>query len=118
DAGLGVRYTATFGDETATQQWLVLTARPGTEVNWPQLRARFDKTTMMVDQIEDLEDGKVKRVQTRSKYAGLDGGRTYQLVEMKTVADKLTTTVEMLEQHIGQPLDDAMFSKKALVRGH
>lgn len=116
-AGLGEDYTATFGEETATHQWLELTLKPGADASWPRLRARVDKATTMVDQIEYLEDGKVKRVQTRSKLALLEGVPTYQHVEMKTVSDGLTTTVEMLEQKIGLELPDSMFMKKNLVRG-
>jgi outer membrane lipoprotein-sorting protein len=118
DSSLGARYAASLGSETDTHQWLELTLRPGVEANWAQLRARLDKKTLMVDQIEYLEDGKVKRVQTRTKFAVLDNVPTYQMVEMKTLSDGLTTTVEMLEQKIGHPLADSLFSKKALVRGH
>lgn len=116
-AGLAQDYAASFGEDTATHLWLELTLRPGADASWRRLRARVDKATTMVDQIEYLEDGKVKRVQTRSKYGLLDGVPTYQHVEMKTVADGLTTTVEMLEQKIGLELPDSMFMKKNLVRG-
>jgi outer membrane lipoprotein-sorting protein len=115
---LAARYTASFDDETATHQWLKLALKPGAESNWSNLRARLDKKTLMVDQIEYLEGGKVKRVQTRSKFATLDGIPTYQAVEMKTLSDGLTTTIEMLEQQIGIALPDNMFKKKALVRGN
>jgi outer membrane lipoprotein-sorting protein len=115
--GLGERYGASFAEETASHQWLELTLKPGAEASWHKLRARVDKATAMVDQIEYLEDGKVKRVQTRSNYAVLDGVPTYRTVEMKTLSDGLTTTVEMLEQKIGLALPDSMFMKKNLVRG-
>lgn len=115
---LAPRYSASLAEETAGHQWLELTARSGAEVNWTKLRARVDKTTRMIDQIEYLEGGKVKRVQTRSGFATLDGVPTYQKVEMKTMSDGLTTTIEMLEQKIGMSLPDKMFKKKALVRGH
>jgi len=118
DAGLSARYTAKLAEETPTHQWLELTVKPGVEANWDKLRARVDKATTMVDQIEYLEGGKVKRVQTRSKFAVLEGVPTYQHVEMKSLGDGLTTTIEMLSQKIGHPLDDGLFSKKSLVRGH
>jgi len=118
EVGLAKKYTATFGSETATHQWLELALKPGADGTWTKLRARVDKQTTMVDQIEYLEDGHGKRVQAQSKFGVPAGVPHDQHVELKTLSHWLTTTIEMLEQKIGHDLPDSIFQKKNLVRGN
>ncbi|TNF37013.1 MAG: outer membrane lipoprotein-sorting protein [Deltaproteobacteria bacterium] len=110
-------YTATFGDETATHQWLVLEKKPDVDVGWQTLKVRIDKANLMADQIEYVEGGKTARVQTRTRFEVLDGVPTYRTIEMKTLDDGLVTKLEVLEQKIGEDLPKSMFKKKNLVRG-
>lgn len=111
------QYDAAFAEEAGGFQWLTLTARKDAGAAWDKLRVRIDEKTRMVETIEYLEDGKVARVQTRSDFEVLDGIPTYRKVTMRTLADKVETSILIEEQTIGAPLDDGMFKKKALVRG-
>ncbi|MCA9516990.1 MAG: outer membrane lipoprotein-sorting protein [Myxococcales bacterium] len=114
---LADQYDAAFAEEEAGFQWLTLTAKKGAEPAWDKLRVRVDEKTKMADTIEYFEDGKVARVQTRTDFGMLDGIPTYRKVTMKTLSDKVETSIIIVEQKIGAPLDDGMFKKKALVRG-
>ena len=114
---LSAAYTAALADETPTHQWLALTAKPGAEVGWATLRVRIAKDTAMADLIEYHEGGKLKRTQSRTAFERLGGVPTYRKIEVRSLDDGLVTTLEVLEQKIGEDLPDAMFKKKNLVRG-
>ena len=110
-------YDATFGDEEAGHQWLVLKKKADAEVGWDTLKVRIDEKTLIADEIDYLDGGQVKRVQSRDHFEVLDGVPTYRRIQMKSLDDGLVTTLEVLDQKIGLDLPDAMFKKKNLVRG-
>lgn|GEM_PF-335972 len=114
---LSEAYAATFGEETATHQWLELKKKPDADVGWETLKVRVDKKHMMADEIAYIEGGKTVRVQTRTRFEKIDGVPTYRQIDMKTLDDGLVTRLEVLEQKIGEDLPKSMFKKKNLVRG-
>ena len=110
-------YDATFGEETATHQWLELKKKADADVGWDVLKVRIDKKNLMADEIDYIEDGKTLRVQTRSEFEVMGGVPTYRKIEMKSLDDGLVTRLEVLEQKIGESLPDSLFKKKNLIRG-
>ena len=114
---LSLLYRAEVGEATGTHQWLVLTKKDGADAEWQKLKVRIDKDKVMIDRIEYLEGDKVVRVQERTGFEVIGNYGAYRKVSMKTLGSGLETTMEMLSQEIGIPLDDGIFKKRNLVRG-
>ncbi len=110
-------YDVGLGEDTATHLWLELTAKSGADVAWPKLRIRIDKKAALMDVVE-YWDGKKVREQSRSGFSDSWGAPVHRLVTMKDVATGHATTLEMLDQKIGEPIADDVFSKRSLVRGN
>ncbi|MFT7579760.1 MAG: outer membrane lipoprotein-sorting protein [Myxococcota bacterium] len=116
-ADMSEEYTAVFAEDAADHRWLTLTKKADSDAAWDALRARVDKSKLLVDTIEYLDGKKVVRIQRRTQFETLGGHPTYRVVSMETVGDGLVTTLEMQEQHVGPELEDGMFKKRNLVRG-
>ena len=110
-------YNAAFDKETAEHQWLSLTAKPDTDLDWPKLRLRVEKKSLSFSRIEYYDGSKLKRVQYRENYKNDNGVPTYQRVRFVDKATGYSTTMEMLSQKIGGDLSNSIFKKRNLVRG-
>ncbi|MBT9555911.1 MAG: outer membrane lipoprotein-sorting protein [Myxococcales bacterium] len=110
-------YDAAFGEDAATHLWLDLTRKAGADTSWEKLRLRVDKKAALVDHIEYWEGGKKVREQVRNVFTEEGGAPTWKSIAMTDVGTGLSTSLEMLEQKIGDDIPDNIFSKRSLVRG-
>jgi hypothetical protein len=110
-------YDAAFGEDTATHLWLDLTRKAGADTSWEKLRLRVDKKAALVDRIEYWEGNKKVREQVRNVFTEEGGAPTWKSIAMTDVGTGLSTSLEMLEQKIGDDIPDNIFSKRSLVRG-
>lgn len=115
---LSILYDAAAAESDATHQWLTLTKKGGTEAEWAKLRVRIDKSKVMIDRVEYLDGDKVVRTQERSGFEVIGNYGAYRKITMKTHANNLVTTMEMLSQEIGIALEDGLFKKRNLIRGN
>ena len=113
-----VNWNATIAKDEGGFVWLDLAPKEGAEVSWSALKMRVSKKTAMIDTIEYVDAGKVKKIQTRKRFGVVDGTPVYQEILMETQATGHQTTLDMLEQKIGEELPDNLFSKRSLIRGN
>lgn len=110
-------YDVALGDDTASSLWLVLTKKAASDVVWEKLRLRIDKKAALVDIIEYWDGGKKVREQTRKTFTQEGGAPTWKEITMTDIATGHNTTLEMLDQKVGEDIPDDVFSKRTLVRG-
>jgi len=114
---LNTSYAATLEKQTATHIWLVLKPKPGADAAWPKLRLGVSKKDVLIDSIEYWDGGKAVKVQKRTDFF-MDGNvPSYRRIHVTTVATGHSTTLDMLEQKIGEAIPNRMFTKRSLIRG-
>lgn len=115
---LSTRYEASFGAETANEQWLHLTGKADASVDWKSLRVKIHKSSLSISRVEYFEGATLVRVQKRDGLSLKQGVPTYRRVVFEEVGTGHTTTMEMLSQVLGEPIADSVFKKRNLVRGN
>lgn len=111
-------YAAELGADSGGSAKLTLKRKDGSDVSWPELRLVVDKKLFMIQQIEYVEDGEVKKVQERTQFSTEGGAPVWKHVVMVTKASGHSTTLEMKSQIVGEDIPDKVFSKRTLVRGN
>jgi len=114
---LSASYDAAFDGEDGQGVWLVLTPKPGSEAGWTKVRARVNKTHLLVDMIEYFDGGAKKKTQVRTEYANFSGAPTYRKIVFTDHATKHKTELYMESQAIGVDIPDSTFKQRNLVRG-
>ena len=115
--GLEPLYNVTVGQDTGSHVWLELAKKEGADVVWDKLRLRIDKKAALPDLIEYWDGGKKIRDQSRTGFTEEGGAPTWKSIKMLDIATGHSTTLDMLEQKIGEAIPDSVFSKRTLVRG-
>ena len=111
-------YTAELGADSGGTAKLILKRKGGSEVSWPELHLVVDTKLFMIKQIDYVEDGETKKVQTRTQFSTDGGAPVWKHVVMTTRSSGHSTTLEMKSQVIGEDIPDKIFSKRTLVRGN
>jgi hypothetical protein len=113
-------YDASFTGEDAGHLRMTLTRNPESKFRYDTIEVRLDRSRIMIDHLEFLENGKVVKIQERSDPKVMAAGHTlYNRVVMRTVASGHWTETVVLDEKINTGVNPKIFrqKKKWLLRG-
>jgi outer membrane lipoprotein-sorting protein len=113
-------YTATFGKETSTHQWLSLSPKANSGVQYKKLRLRIDKKLQLIDVIEYFDGGKKSKTQARFQPTLFSGATVESYRKIVVTDHKSGHKTEMFveSQRVGDEIPNKVFKKRNLVRGN
>ncbi len=113
-------YEASFQGEEGGHLLLTLTRKAESKFRYDMIRARVDRSRIMIDKLSFLEKGKVVKVQERSEPKVMAAGHTlYNRVVMRTISSGHWTETVVLDEKINTGVNPKIFrqKKKWLLRG-
>jgi outer membrane lipoprotein-sorting protein len=116
----GADYDAAFDKETATHQWLSLTRKADSKMQFKKLRLRIPKVLQLIDFIEYYDGG--AKVKTQERFQpNKSGGATVETYRKIVVTDLQSghkTEMFVESQRVGDNIPNKAFKKRNLVRGN
>jgi len=115
-----VDYTAVFDKETPSHQWLSLTRKEGSGIQYKTLRVRVDKKLQLFDLVEYFDGGKKVKRQERFQPTKMGGAtvESYRKVVVTDIKSGHKTQLFVESQRVGDDIPNKVFKKRNLVRGN